>query len=74
MKDSTKKLKHINKKTLLVTVDIGKMIHYGYLRAPNGEEVKSFSFYNCREGFEAYWDKVCQFQRAQRLKIGRAHV
>jgi len=69
MRDSnTKKLKHINKKTLIVTLDIGKMVHYGYLRAPNGEEVKSFPFNNCREGFNECWDKICQFKKAQRLK------
>jgi len=69
MKDSnTKKVKHINKKTLIVTLDIGKVIHYGYLRAPTGEEVKSFPFYNIRKGFNELWDKVCQFKRAQGLK------
>jgi transposase len=69
MRDSnTKKVKHINKKTLIVTLDIGKMIHYGYLRAPNGEEVTSFSFHNCRDGFNGFWDKVCQFKKSQKLK------
>lgn len=68
MKDSnTKKVKHINKKTLIVTLDIGKMVHYGYFRAPNGEEVKSFPFYNCRDGFNEFWDEVCKFKKAQRL-------
>jgi len=64
----TKKVKHINKKTLIVTLDIGKMVHYGYMRTPAGEEVKSFPFDNVRKGFNALWDKVCQFKRAQGLK------
>lgn len=64
----TKKVKHINKKTLIVTLDIGKMVHYGYMRTPAGEEVKSFPFDNVRKGFNELWDKVCQFKRAQGLK------
>ena len=69
MKDSnTKKVKHINKKTLIVTLDIGKKVHYGYMRTPAGEEVKSFPFDNVRKGFNELWDKVCQFKRAQGLK------
>ena len=69
MKDNhTKKVKHINKKTLIVTLDIGKTVHYGYMRTPAGEEVKSFPFDNVRKGFNELWDKVCQFKRAQGLK------
>ena len=69
MKDNnTKKVKHINKKTLIVTLDIGKKVHYGYMRTPTGAEVKSFPFPNDRKGFNELWDKVCQFKRAQGLK------
>jgi len=64
----TKKVKHINNKTLIVTLDIGKTVHYGYMRTPTGAEVKSFPFYNARKGFNELWDKVCQFKRAQGLK------
>ena len=44
----TKKVTYVNEKTLIVTVDIGKRIHHGYMRAPYGEEVKPFPFYNNR--------------------------
>ena len=64
----TKKVKHINNKTLIVTLDIGKTVHYGYMRTPTGAEVKSFPFYNVRQGFNELWDKVCQFKKAQGLK------
>ena len=64
----TKKVKHINNKTLIVTLDIGKTVHYGYMRTPTGAEVKSFPFYNARKGFNELWDNVCQFKRAQGLK------
>jgi len=68
MEDShSKKVKHINKKTLIVTLDIGKTVHYGYMRTPTGEEVKPFPFYNLRQGFNELWDKVCQFKQAQGL-------
>jgi len=68
MEDShSKKVKHINKKTLMVTLDIGKAVHYGYMRTPTGEDVKPFPFDNKRKGFNELWDKVCQFKQAQGL-------
>lgn len=68
MDSHSKKVKHINKKTLMVTLDIGKAVHYGYLRTPGGEEVKPFPFDNRREGFNELWDRVCQFKQAQGLE------
>ncbi len=69
MKNSkTKKIKNINKKTLIVTMDIGKTVHYGYCRAPNGEDVKPFPFYNNRKSFNKFWDQVCQFKAEKNLK------
>ena len=44
--NKAKKIKLINKKTMIATIDIGKNIHYGYFRAPDGHELKPFSFYN----------------------------
>ena len=40
----SKKVKRINKKTMIATFDIGKNVHYGYFRAPDGRECKPFSF------------------------------
>jgi len=68
MDSHSKKVKHINKKTLMVTLDIGKAVHYGYLRTPSGEEVKPFPFDNRREGFNELWGRVCQFKQAQGLE------
>jgi hypothetical protein len=42
--NSTKKVKRLNEKTLLVTVDIGMVKHSGYCRCPDGTEVKPFDF------------------------------
>jgi hypothetical protein len=54
MKSKAKKIGSINGKTLIVAVDIGKTVHYGYLRGPNGEDVKPFRFYNFRSGFRLF--------------------
>jgi len=68
MKSKTKKVQSINGKTLIVAVDIGKTVHYGYFRAPNGEDLKPFRFYNFKKSFEQFWAKICQFQRQQDLE------
>ena len=64
----TKKLKVVNKKTLIVAVDIGKNVHYGYMRGPTGEEVKPFKFHNTGQGFKKFWVEICCFQREQGLE------
>jgi transposase len=69
MKNSkTKKTKNINKKTLIVTMDIGKTVHFGYFRAPDGKDVKPFPIYNSRKSFNEFWDKVCQFKAEKNLE------
>ena len=69
MKSSkTKKVKLINNKTMLATIDIGKNIHYGYFRAPDGHELKPFSFYNYKKSFHRFWRKMCQFQKQHQLQ------
>lgn len=64
----TKKVKTINKKTLVVAVDIGKDLHHGYFRAPDNQEVKSFGFYNSGHSFKGFWDKICRFHQKQGLQ------
>jgi transposase len=64
----TKKVKLINKKTMLTTIDIGKNVHYGYFRAPDGCELKPFSFYNSKKSFHRLWSKMCQFKRQHQLQ------
>jgi hypothetical protein len=47
MKDiQAKKVKVINKETLIVTVDISKVANVGYCRCPNGIDLKPFGFHN----------------------------
>ncbi|MBW2109516.1 MAG: IS110 family transposase [Deltaproteobacteria bacterium] len=68
MESQTKKIRIINKKTLIVAVDIGKTVHYGYFRAPTGENVRPFRFYNFKKSFEQFWAKICWFQRQHNLE------
>jgi len=64
----TKKVKWINKKTMITTLDIGKTVHYGYFRAPNGRDIKAFPFYNSKKSFNKLWGKICQFKREHQLE------
>jgi len=53
-----KKTEIINKKTLLVTVDVGKVTNMGYYRCPDGTEVKPFEFFNTGQGFNKFWMSI----------------
>ena len=66
--NKTKKVKIINEKTMIATLDIGKTTHYGYFRAPNGEDIKPFPFHNFRKDFDKFWIKLCQFKKAKKLQ------
>jgi transposase len=67
MEIRTQKIRNINEKTLVVALDIGKSVHHGYLRAPNGTETKPFCFYNFKKSFEKLWTTVDGFKRQQNL-------
>ncbi len=56
----TKKLKLVNGKTLIVTVDIGKTTNTGYWRTPAGVEAKPFEFSNTGQGFNTFWQRIAQ--------------
>jgi len=60
--NKTKKIKIINKKTLIAALDIGKKVHYGYFRAPNGKDIKPFPVYNTGHSFKRFWEKLCRFK------------
>jgi transposase len=64
----TKKVKKINDKTVIATLDIGKNIQYGYFRAPNGKDVKPFAFYNSKKSYNEFWQKLCQFKNKEGLE------
>jgi transposase len=65
---NTKKLKRISEKTLLVTVDMGKVKHTGYCRCPDGTEVRPFEFLNNRRGFQKFWDCICHTKRSHAVE------
>jgi transposase len=67
-KIEAKKLKKVNEKTLIVTVDIGKTTNTGYGRCPNRTEIKSFEFSNNGQGFKEFWDRIVQAKRVHRLE------
>ena len=67
-KIETKKLKKINEKTLIVTVDIGKTTNTGYGRCPNRKEIKPFEFSNNGQGFKKFWDRMVQAKEANHLE------
>lgn len=65
--NKTQKIKTINKKTLIAALDIGKKVHYGYFRAPNGKDIKSFPFDNTGHSFNKFWGKLCEFKAEHML-------
>jgi transposase len=67
-KIETKKLKKVNEKTLIVTVDLGKTTNTGYGRCPNGKEIKPFEFFNNVQGFKKFWDRIVQAKEANYLE------
>ncbi|MEW5805009.1 MAG: IS110 family transposase [bacterium] len=58
-----------NGKTLIVTVDIGKVMNTGYYRYPDGEDIKPFEFFNDSRGFGKFWDRICQGMEAGGDKV-----
>ena len=69
MKSSkTKKVTKINDKTVIATLDIGKNVHYGYFRAPSGNDIKPFAFYNSKQSFGKFWQQLCQFKTTEGLE------
>lgn len=64
----TKKSTVVNEKTLIVAVDIGKTIHWGYFRTPNNIEVKPFPFRNGMYSFNAFLQRMEKFQQEQGLE------
>ena len=66
-KIQTKKLKFVNDKTLLATVDIGKGFNMGYARCPDRSEIKPFEFANNRAGFDKFWNCLEEARKAKGL-------
>jgi len=68
MKSKSQKIRTINEKMLVGTLDIGKRVHYGYMRAPNGKDVTPFPVYNTQRSFEEFWGKVVEFKKQHNLE------
>jgi len=67
-KIETKKLKKVNEKTLIVTVDIGKTTNMGYGRCPDRTEIKPFEFSNNGQGFKKFWKRIFEAKEANHLE------
>lgn len=65
--NKAEKVKIINKKTLIVTLDIGKNVHYGYFRTPKNKDIKPFPIYNTGQSFKKFWGKLCRFKEEHML-------
>ena len=69
MKNSkTKNLKTVNERTLIVTIDIGKSVHHGYFRAPGGQDITPFPFYNGQKSYENFWAKIVTCKQKNNLE------
>jgi transposase len=66
--NKTKKLGKVNGNTVIAAIDIGKKVNCGYFRAPDGQDIKPFAFYNLRDGFEKFWAKLVEFQKGHNLE------
>ena len=65
----TKRARLVNQETLIVTVDIGKIMNMGYWRTPGGSaEAKAFEFANESRGFNKLWHHISEARRTYNLK------
>lgn len=64
----TKKIKIINRKTMIATLDIGKGFHYAYFRSPDGKDINPFPICNSRKDFDKFWTRVNQFKNEHKLE------
>ena len=53
---------------MIVALDLGNESHYAYFRAPSGEDLKPFRFYNLKEDFDNFLEKIYKFQKEHHLK------
>jgi transposase len=67
-KIQAKKIKTVNEKRLIATVDIGKVKNMGYCRCPDGREIKPFEFFNNGHGFNEFWKRICQTMKIYNLE------
>lgn len=69
MKDiKTEKGKKINKKSLIVALDVAQEKHVVYIRGSDGREEKPFVVFNRREEYEQMWGRISQTKEAYGLE------
>jgi len=64
----TEKGKKINRKTLIVTLDIAQEKHVVSIRCPDEREEKPFVVFNRREEYDQMWERISQTKDAYRLE------
>jgi transposase len=67
-KIKTKKFTTVNEKTLIVTVDLGKITNTGYCRFPDGTAVEPFEFFNNGRGFNTFWQCISRAKQTHKLQ------
>jgi len=60
--------KKINRKTLIVSLDIAQEKHMVYFRCSDGREEKPFVVFNKREEYDQMWERISQTKEANRLE------
>jgi len=63
-----KRIKAVNEKVLIATIDGGKDTHYGYYRCPDGTEGRSLLFWNNGRGFLEFWERISSAARTHGLE------
>lgn len=66
-KIETKKLKKVNERMLLASVDAGKDKHTGYFRFHDGTDIKPFDFRNDGRGFNEFWSRITLAMKTHNL-------
>ena len=67
-KSKSQKIKRVNNETMIVALDIGKGSHYGYFRAPDGQDVEPFAFYHSHDSFHGFWKRLSSFKKVHGCK------
>src|SRR3989304_6593993 len=69
MKDiKTEKGKKINRKSLIVALDVAQEKHVVYIRCPDGRGEKPFVVLNRREEYDQMWERISQTKEAYGLE------
>ena len=66
--NNTEKKKKINRKTLIVTLDVAQEKHVVYIRCLEGREERPFVVFNRREEYEQMWERISQAKEAYGLE------